>query len=148
MRSKTIEYAIDLGTDQVVSRVGDEFLWPVLDFEKIGQDGNFNKPFTYTLTKMSGRDCLYSWSRNCIHTKQIPLTTKNEHRALWGFPLLKERVYHLFVDSCKLSSLEAFNPVYRPEDHTTHVDITAESMKEAKNRLRAVLGSRTKIYGW
>lgn len=76
---RTIQYAIHKDDGIVVSRVGRELAWPVIDFQSIGQDGDFTKPFDYNLAKFPLR-----W------TKKIPVPLKNRHRKFWGMKPLKE----------------------------------------------------------
>lgn len=88
MAIRIITFAFNKDDGLVVSRVGSEIAVPVLDFEKIGEGGDFTQPFEYHLEKMPitaiGRDWpRYKW------TKKIPVELKNRHRAFWGFtPLL------------------------------------------------------------
>lgn len=88
MAIRIITFAYHKDDGLVVSRVGSEIAVPVLEFEKIGQDGDFTGPMEYHLEKfpvhsIGGRDWpRYKW------TKKIPLELKNRHRAFWGFPAL------------------------------------------------------------
>jgi hypothetical protein len=85
---RTIQYAVN-SEGHVYSRVGSEVVVPVLDYEKIGEGGDFNQPLTYTLESfpvfaLAGRE--YNSLR---WTRKIPLEIKNHHRQFWGMGLLK-----------------------------------------------------------
>ena len=82
-RNKTIQYAIDLDTNLVISRVQSEVLIPILDFEEMNPNNNFQ--LTYILEKCSIYDTIglaLKW------TKKIPIEIKNIHRKAWGMKLL------------------------------------------------------------
>jgi hypothetical protein len=88
-RNRSIRYGVDQDTGLVVSRVGNEVAWPVLDFEAIGQGGDgyapgdFNGPTRYELHKFpagQGDNRRVRWTRN------VPFEAMTEHRAFWGFP--------------------------------------------------------------
>ncbi len=81
---RTIQYAVHSDDGLVISRVGSEVAWPVLDFEKIGQDGDYTKPFEYQLEKMPVITIGREW-RLLKWTKKIPVRLKNRHRKFWGF---------------------------------------------------------------
>jgi len=85
---KTITYAIEVDSGLVISRLNSEIACPVLEFEKIGQDGNYNKPFEYTLEKMPVNTLVGIWN-SYKWTKKIPVTLKNVHRKFWGMKPLK-----------------------------------------------------------
>lgn len=85
--NRIITYAFNRYDGLVISKVGSEIAVPVLEFEKIGEGGDFTAPLEYHLEKFPlhsiGRDWpLYVW------TKKIPVNLKNRHRAFWGFPEL------------------------------------------------------------
>lgn len=86
--NRTIQYAVNKDDGLVISRVGREIAVPVLDYEKIGEGGDFTRPLEYHLEKMPvialGRD----WPRY-VWTRKIPTELKNEHREFWGFSLLE-----------------------------------------------------------
>lgn len=88
-KGKRITYAVHQFDGIVISRVGNELAWPILDYQAIGEGGDFTKPFKYNLEKMPVlRTSTYDWSR--LHwTKKIPVPLKNLHRAFWGMPPLK-----------------------------------------------------------
>lgn len=83
-----ITFAIDRASGEVVSHVGNEYAWPILDYEAIGQDGDYTAPLEYKLKRIDqfgaimGAESLY-W------TKRIPTEIKNLHRAYWGMPAVK-----------------------------------------------------------
>lgn len=85
---QTITYAVDRDSGEVVSHFGDAYAWPILDYEAIGKDGDYNAPFEYNLAKLDqrtvGRGAAYLY-----WTKRIPTEVKNLHRAFWGLPAVK-----------------------------------------------------------
>jgi len=106
--NRTIIYGIEPdGT--VISRVGSEVAFPVLDFQAIGQGGegyepgDFRGPEQYSLEKSGTHfffryeECRYSdvkWTKgfgNTHGTPPIPLDIRNIHRVFWGFKPLKEK---------------------------------------------------------
>lgn len=87
-RVKRILYLIDTSTGQVVSQVGDEYAWPVLDFENMRPENNFET--RYDLQKLPFRDALPGLPY-CIHTRKIPMEIKNQHRQFWEMQILTHR---------------------------------------------------------
>lgn len=90
---KTITYGIDLDTGLVFSRlegdptVGDmKIAVPVLQYERIGENGDFTKPLEYRLERMSTTALIHARLR---WTRKIPLDAKNLHREFWGLQPLK-----------------------------------------------------------
>ncbi len=81
--NKIITYAINRNDDMVYSRVGSEIAYPVLQFDKIGQNGDFTGPLEYQLEKSSVNSLAGEWSQ-LRFTKKIPADIKNRHRAFWG----------------------------------------------------------------
>jgi len=84
---RNITYAIDLDTGLVVSRVGSELAWPILDYEGMNPRNNF-KP-NYYLDKLQlpvPANCWFAlkW------TRKISIEIKNIHRRFWGFKELKK----------------------------------------------------------
>jgi len=83
-----VTYAV-MPTGQVVSRVGSDIYWPILDYE------GMNPSNRYTIR--------YKWERFSVHsvspaewntlvwTRKIPLEIKNFHRQLWGMKPVKPR---------------------------------------------------------
>ncbi len=88
---KTITYAIHKISGHLISRVGEEVAWPVLDFDAIGrgghgfEKGNFNGPMIYNLEKF----LIFGVPRtdwNALRwTKKLSKEDKNKHRKFWGF---------------------------------------------------------------
>ena len=85
MRRKTIQYAIDLDLGQVISRVNDRVLIPVLDFEGMKPENNFKT--NYDLQEFSIYDISQNWY-SYKWTKKIPIEIKNLHRQKWNMKLL------------------------------------------------------------
>lgn len=90
---KHLMYAIDLDTAQIWSRLeGDpaagsmKIGCPVLEYEKIGEGGDFTKPLTYRLEAMGIEALLHARLK---WTRKIPTETKNLHRRFWGMKPLK-----------------------------------------------------------
>ena len=84
----TITYAIDLDTGQVWSRVEGhrtaglhKIGVPILEYARIGEGGDFTKPFTYELEAMGIEALLHARLK---WTRKIPVETKNYHRRFWG----------------------------------------------------------------
>ena len=102
---RTITYAIHMHDGYVVSQVGDELAWPVLDFDAIGKGGrnkcvdlgeegeklyakgDFHGPTRFDLDKLPVLECREY--RHLVWTRKVPLTVKNYHRAFWGMKSLK-----------------------------------------------------------
>lgn len=104
--SRVITYGIEPdGT--VISRVGSEVAFPVLDFEGIGkggegfEPGDFRGPIRYDLEKspihpyfreggVTYRKVCWTKGFGTTHgTPPIPAEIRNLHRAFWGFKPLK-----------------------------------------------------------
>lgn len=87
VKMKTIQYAIDIETGLVISRVGSELAWPVLDYDDMAFENDYAMGChleKIPVSRIAGRYWLgLNW------TKKIPKTIKNTHRMFWGFPLLK-----------------------------------------------------------
>ena len=86
-RFKTIQYAVDSETRQVVSRVNGILAWPILNWNEMTPANNFE--ITYTLEKINFFNCLQSL-KYLTWTKKIPVAIKNYHRKFWGMKPLKE----------------------------------------------------------
>lgn len=84
MRQNRIMYAIDLDVGQVVSRVGDQYAWPILDFAGMRPENNWE--MNYNLEKIS---IFAARAVNLLHTRKIPVEIKNFHRKFWGMKPLK-----------------------------------------------------------
>lgn len=80
---RNIQYAFHKSEGLVVSRVGSELAWPVLDYEAIGQNGDYTAPLKYPLEKMSVVACAAEYGL-LVFTKYVPVPIKNEHRKFWG----------------------------------------------------------------
>ncbi len=80
-----IRYGIDRNTRTVVSQVGREIAFSVLDYENMTPDNNFNGQ--YFLQKESVLSMAW-YMPNIKWTKQIPLSEKNRHRKFWGMDIL------------------------------------------------------------
>lgn len=80
---KTIQFLADVSSGDFYSEYGydREIAIPMMDYEAIGKNGNFQAPITYTLEKVD-RNCI-QWKY--IHnTKKVPVEIKNLHRKFWG----------------------------------------------------------------
>jgi hypothetical protein len=88
MRNKTIQYAIDGDTGLIVSRVGDEVCYLVLDYKAIGKDGDYTAPLTYYMEKEKAFKVL-PHMHNLTWTRKIPIEQKNFHRVFWGMNPLR-----------------------------------------------------------
>lgn len=84
VRQRRIMYAVDLDTAQIVSRIGSQYAWPILDFEGMKPENNFQA--NYYLEKISIHD---AHGTRLHHTRKIPIEAKNFHRAFWGMKPLK-----------------------------------------------------------
>jgi len=84
---RTIQYAIDSDTGLVISRVGNEFAWPVLDYGNMRPENDY--PINCRLEKMAVSRIAGRYWIGLKWTKKIPKEIKNIHREFWGFPLLK-----------------------------------------------------------
>jgi hypothetical protein len=71
----------DVATNDVYSQYGSQYCVPVLDYEAIGEGGDFTKPFKYSLEKF---DSIGRWTPTLQYTRKIPTPIKNAHRAFWG----------------------------------------------------------------
>jgi hypothetical protein len=81
--NRIITYAVSKDDGMVYSRVGSEIAYPVLQYNKIGENGDFTKPLEYKLEKSSVFDLAYYW-QSLRWTKKIPTELKNRHREFWG----------------------------------------------------------------
>lgn len=86
---RNIQYAFHRDDGSVISRVGSEVAWPVLDFMAIGrggggfEPGNFHGPMNYNLARKSVHGIGREWDR-LVWTKYVPTQLKNLHREFWG----------------------------------------------------------------
>lgn len=84
----SITYAIDLDTGQVLSRAEghptaglNKVCVPVLQYERIGEGGDFSQPLTYKLEAMSIEALLHTRLK---WTRKVLTEIKNLHRQFWG----------------------------------------------------------------
>jgi hypothetical protein len=89
MRGNTIQYAIDVHSGRVVSQIGDEFAWPILDYEGMTPANHFQT--NYHLEKVNIKELYHPGSglHTLLHTRKLPLRIRNYHRAFWGMPPVK-----------------------------------------------------------
>ena len=84
-----IQYAIHRDDGVVISRVGSELAWPVLDYAAIGQGGdgfekgNFTGPIRYDLEKLPVLQVGVDWKR-LRWTKKIPVAIKRRPPQVLG----------------------------------------------------------------
>jgi hypothetical protein len=83
--NRIITYAIHKDEGVVISRVGSEVAWPVLDYERIGESGDFSRPLVYHLEKMPVLSIPGTEWQRLRWTKKVPVKLKNRHRLFWGF---------------------------------------------------------------
>lgn len=82
---KIIQYAVDTETGMVISRVGSEIAVPVLQYEKMLPENNFQT--IYELEKMDVIAIAPCWN-HYKWTRKIPSELKNVHRQFWGLKVL------------------------------------------------------------
>ena len=82
-----IQYAIDMDTRMVISRVGSELAWPILDYDNMRPANNYT--MNYYLEKISVSSTVGRIYNGLKWTRKIPLRIKNLHRKFWGFSKLK-----------------------------------------------------------
>ena len=87
--SKTIQYGVDSETGLIWSRVGSEVAVPILDFENMTPENNYEE--NYNLEEMNIFDVAKEVG-SLKWTRKIPVEIKNIHRKFWGFAPLKEKV--------------------------------------------------------
>lgn len=79
---KTIQYAYHKDDGTIISRVGHEVAWPVLDYGCMRPDNNFSA--TYHLEKMDNHALrAENWDK-LVWTKKFSYEEKNRHRKFWG----------------------------------------------------------------
>ena len=86
MRNRTIQYAINLESGLVISRVDDKIYHPVLDFAGMTPENSWEMNYFHeemSIFTISGCWEYYKW------TRKIPKEIKNFHRKYWGFKPLK-----------------------------------------------------------
>ncbi len=70
----------------VVSRVGSELAWPILDYDNMLPENHYTMNYSLKKTQVFAASSVWyilKW------TRRIPKEIKNIHRKFWGFPLLK-----------------------------------------------------------
>lgn len=87
-RQNRILYAIDRETGMIWSQVGRVFAIPILDFAGMKPENNWQ--MNYNLEKVPIEQ-LYGTYPNLIHTRKIPISAKNFHRAFWGMKPIKTK---------------------------------------------------------
>jgi hypothetical protein len=86
-KMRIIQYAIDLDTGLVISRVGSEFAWPILDYPNIRPENDYT--MNCYLEKIQVSRIAGCYWLELKWTKKISKRIKNTHREFWGFPKLK-----------------------------------------------------------
>ncbi len=86
MSRKIITYAIDNHSGQVISRIDSEVAIPILNFDKMTPENNFEAGST--LTKFPVFAITDTWL-NYHWTRKIPAKIKNIHREFWGMTPLE-----------------------------------------------------------
>jgi hypothetical protein len=81
--NRIITFAVSEDDGMVYSRVGNEVAYPVLQWEKIGEGGDYTQPLEYELEKSSVFSLVDYWPR-LKWTRKIPTELKNRHRAFLG----------------------------------------------------------------
>ena len=79
---RSISYGIAQDGAALVSRVGSEIAWPILDYEGMTPANNFAMHYNlerFSVFSLAGPD--YA---NIRWTRKIPIDLKNKHRAFWG----------------------------------------------------------------
>ena len=89
MRQKRIEYAIDPNSGQVISKVGDNYVWAVLDFAGMKPENGFQANYSLEILNGKGDWNLKREWYYATHTRKIPLEIKNIHRKLHGMKPLE-----------------------------------------------------------
>jgi len=85
---QNITYGIDMESGVIVSRMGSEIAWPIMEYEKIGEKDDFTRPLTYKLEKFDLISIAGHIYDNIKWTKNVPVDEKNKHREFWGMPSL------------------------------------------------------------
>jgi len=84
---RNITFAIDTETRLVISRVGDELAWPILDYDNMRPENNYT--MNYYLEKITVFSVVGRSYNNLKWTKKIPTNIKNLHRRFWGMEDVK-----------------------------------------------------------
>lgn len=82
MRGKTIQYAYDLASDCIVARCGNEYIWPVLDFEGMTPENGFDA--RYSLERVPSSQVTPEVRRGLVFSKKFPVAIKNSYREAFG----------------------------------------------------------------
>jgi hypothetical protein len=85
---RIITYAIDDNTGLVVSRVGSELAWPILDYVAMVPDNNFTPKYRLEVIPVT-EITPTSWHYTLTWTRKVPVEVKNLHRRFWGMSELK-----------------------------------------------------------
>jgi hypothetical protein len=83
----TIQYAIDLDTGLVFSRVDSELAVPVLDYEGMTPANGYKT--TYNLQRCPVFELVGAGWASLLWTRKIAVEIKNLHREFWGMKPLK-----------------------------------------------------------
>lgn len=86
---KTIQYGIDTTTGLVWSRVGSQVAVPVLQYNKMTPENNFQP--TYELERIDVIHTAGHAYNSVIWTRNIPIEIKNRHRKFWGMKQLSKK---------------------------------------------------------
>jgi len=84
---RTITYAIDVHSGQVISRIDSEVAIPILNFEDMTPENNFTAGSI--LTKFPVFSISDTWG-NYQWTRKIDIDMKNKHRLFWGMKPLRK----------------------------------------------------------
>ena len=95
-RGRRIQYALDLDTGTVWSRVGDEVAVPVLDFAGMLPENGWE--MNYNLEKMKVHDIVRGTALQW--TRKIPMAIKNLHRKFWGMKPLTPKASDRYCPKC------------------------------------------------
>jgi hypothetical protein len=85
--NKNIRYGIDRETGLVWSRVGSQVALPVLQYDKMVPENNFQTQ--YELEKFDVLEVIGSYGQ-VKWTRKIALHIKNLHRKIWGLKPLQK----------------------------------------------------------
>lgn len=87
---------------------------PILDYEAIGVDGDFTRPFEYRLEAMTTEALQHA---NLVWTRKVPLHIRNLHRDFWGLQALRpSRASLTSRQAAALQALESSDaPLIEPE---------------------------------
>ncbi len=83
-----IQYGVDQDTGLIVSRVGDEVAWPILDYDGMTAADGFAT--RYNLERLPLFDMVGRTWDAIRWTRKVPVAIKNRHREFWGMRPLPE----------------------------------------------------------